>query len=359
MLRRSKAEIIKDTAVTIGVLAASTVLCLLLKAADNTSAYASMIFILSVFLISRLTNGYAYGIAASAASVIIVNYIFTFPYFELNFTLSGYPIYILSMLTVSIITSTMTSQNKQQEEVRIESEREKTRSNLLRAISHDLRTPLTAIDGVCTVMIENDSMIDADERIKLLSEIKHDSQWLIRMVENLLSVTRIDGSTSGIMKNDEAVEEVIADSAAKFKKQFPDRKLTVTIPEEFVMIPMDVILIGQVLTNLLENAAIHAGENAEINLSAKVKSDCVEFAVSDNGCGIPSVMLPHIFDGYIGRDSKNDISSKRNMGIGLSVCNTIIKAHGGTMSAENLKGGGACFKFTLPAEDERKEDKNG
>ena len=163
MLRRSKAEIIKDTAVTIGVLAASTVLCLLLKAADNTSAYASMIFILSVFLISRLTNGYAYGIAASAASVIIVNYIFTFPYFELNFTLSGYPIYILSMLTVSIITSTMTSQNKQQEEVRIESEREKTRSNLLRAISHDLRTPLTGIIGNSSTYIENYDTLSEEE----------------------------------------------------------------------------------------------------------------------------------------------------------------------------------------------------
>lgn len=342
-----------DISVTAGILLASTVLSLALKTADNTSAYASMIFILAVFLISKFTNGYVYGILSSLLGVLIVNFIFTFPYFEFNFTLSGYPVFILSMLVVSIITSTMTSQNKQQESIRIESEREKTRSNLLRAVSHDLRTPLTAIEGACSAIVENDDFISKEERIKLLNEVINDSRWLVRMFENLLSITRIDGANSKITKKSEAVEEVIADSISKFKKQFKNITVNADIPSELIMIPMDVILIEQVLMNLLENAVIHSNSATEVTICVKVKSDFVLFSVTDNGDGISHDILPHIFEGYFSKSYETSGDTKRSMGIGLSVCNTIIKAHGGTMNAENIKSGGARFTFTLPAKEEQ------
>lgn len=344
--------VLMDILLTSGILAASTLLCLILRAADNTSAYASMVFILAVFLISRFTHGYFCGIISSMLSVLLVNFVFTYPYFEFNFTLSGYPVFAFCMLIVSAITSTLTTQNKQQEETRIEAEREKTRSNLLRAVSHDLRTPLTAINGASSVLIENDDIISGEERIKLLDEIREDSHWLIRMVENLLSITRIDSENARIIKKQEAVEELIADAAAKFKKQYPECRITVSIPKELVFIPMDVMLIEQVLMNLLENAALHSQTATEIRLSAVLGEGNVEFTVSDNGSGISASVLPHIFDGYFGKSYEKNGDTKRCMGIGLSVCNTIIKAHGGVMTAHNQKSGGAVFTFTLPAGEE-------
>lgn len=342
-----------DTIKTLTILATALILCFLMRAADNTSAYASMVFILAVFLIARFTHGYIFGIAASLASVLLVNFVFTYPYFEFNFTLSGYPVFILCMLIVSFTTSALTTQKNLNEETRIEAEREKTRSNLLRAVSHDLRTPLTAINGVCSVMLENDEYISADERRKLIEDMQEDSRWLIRMVENLLSITKINGENAKIAKKHEAVEEVIADSVAKFKKQFPEYKITVSIPNELVLVPMDVMLIEQVLLNLLENAVTHSKTGTEIRLSSELKGDYIEFAVSDNGVGIPNNLLLHIFDGYFNKDYEMSSDKKRNMGIGLSVCNTIIKAHGGNMTAENQKSGGARFAFTLPLGEEQ------
>lgn len=343
---------VKDMAITLIILIAALVLCFVLKAADNTSAYASMIFIFAVFLISRFTHGYFCGIAASLASVLLVNFVFTYPYFAFNFTLSGYPIFILCMLVVSIATSTLTTQNKLSEEARIEAEREKTRSNLLRAVSHDLRTPLTSISGICSVMIENDEHISNDERKRMLSEINDDARWLIRMVENLLSITRIDSGSAKIIKKHEAVEEVVADSITKFRKQFPQCNITVVIPDELLLVPMDVMLIEQVLINLLENAVTHSKTATEIRLEVLCDGSSVKFSVSDNGVGIPSSILPHIFDGYFSRGYEQNSDKKRNMGIGLSVCSTIITAHGGHMNAENLKKGGAKFSFTLPVSEE-------
>jgi len=345
-------SIIIDTLIAIGILFSATVVCFLLKTLDNTFAYASMIFILAVFLISKFTHKYIYGIISSFAGVLIVNCVFTYPYFKFNFTLSGYPVFIMCMLVVSIITSMMTTQNKHQEKLHIETEKEKTRSNLLRAVSHDLRTPLTAIDGACSVIIENDDFISSEERIKLLKGIKDDSRWLIRMVENLLSITRIDSDSAEIVKNKEAVEEVIADTVSKFKKQFPKSNIIVSIPQELVIIPMDIILIEQVLMNLLENAVVHSKIATEIHLSVTVKDNFVEFSVFDNGLGISDSILPHIFDGYFNKAYEKNGDTKRSMGIGLSVCNTIIKAHGGVMSAKNLDTGGACFTFNLPIGEE-------
>lgn len=343
---------LKDLAVTLFILAAALLLCFLLKSADNTSAYASMLFILAVFLVSRFTHGYIFGIISSLISVLLVNFVFTYPYFAFNFTLSGYPVFIMCMLVVSIATGTLTTQNKLSEEARIEAEREKTRSNLLRAVSHDLRTPLTAISGACSVMIENDDYISADERKRLLSEITDDAHWLIRMVENLLSITRFDGGDAKIIKKHEAVEEVVADSIAKFKKQFPKNAVTVVIPNELLLVPMDVILIEQVLKNLLENAVTHSRTATEIRLEVAPEKNVVRFSVSDNGSGISEAILTHIFDGYFGRSYEQSSDKKRNMGIGLSVCNTIITAHGGEMTAENMKTGGAKFTFTLPIGEE-------
>jgi len=343
----------RDTLIALLILAATTGLCLLLQHFSGDDSYTPTIYILCVFFIARFTNGYLYGIIGSFLSVILENFLFTYPYYSFNFTLPGYPLMILSMLLVAITTATLTSQLMKQNELHIKAGKEKTRGNLLRAVSHDLRTPLTSILGASSTILENDATIPPDERLQLLEGIRDDAQWLIRMVENLLSVTRIDG-TSGtrIVKNEEPAEEVVAESVLKFHKRFPDAGVQVHIPEELVMIPMDPLLIEQVIINLLENAVLHAGSASLIELSLETGDKEALFTVRDDGDGIDAHILPHIFENGVRSMDSSNIDQRRNMGIGLSVCDTIIRAHGGRMCAANHPDGGAVFTFTLPLEEE-------
>ena len=347
---------LRDTLTTVIILSMTMVVCLLLRGFDQSNYYVSMLYVLGVFLIARNTDGYVYGIISSCISVLLVNYFFTYPYFRFNFTLTGYPITIVSMLAVSVATSTLTSQAKYSAEAKLETEREKTRSNLLRAVSHDLRTPLTGILGASSAILENDDNLTVEERLQLVHDIQDDAQWLIRMVENLLAITRVDeNGDTRVVKMEEPGEEVMEAAATKFRKLHPDWRVSVLFPEELLMIPMDAVLIEQVLMNLLENVVDH-GQNADhIQMSLIREGDTAVFTVEDNGCGIESAILPLIFSGNLSSNYGKAGDSKRNMGIGLSVCNTIVRAHNGMMEASNIKGGGARFRVILPLEDEHDE----
>lgn len=349
-----------DPLITFGLLVAAMLLSSFLKNFDGgTDNYVSLLFVLVVAIVSRLTNGYFWGIFSSVVGVVCVNYVFTFPYWELNFTMTGYPITFLTMLAVAIMVSAMTTQIKKQERLRTETERETMRANLLRAVSHDIRTPLTSIVGNTAAILENDESLSRDQQRQLLADVNEDAQWLIRMVENLLSITRISGEQTRINKEYEAVEEIVADAVHKFEKRFPNSvKVEVEVPEDVLMVPMDATLIGQVLLNLFENALFHGGGITRLHLSVQQENGFACFRVSDNGSGIPKEKLPVIFEG-IGSGAVTRTDVKKNMGIGLSVCRTIVKAHGGRMTAENLSGGGACFCFYLPIKEESEYEDQG
>ncbi|MGM9974373.1 MAG: ATP-binding protein [Clostridiaceae bacterium] len=239
-----------------------------------------------------------------------------------------------------------------QREIVVESEKEKMRSNLLRSVSHDLRTPLTGIIGATSALLDNKKYIDKETEKHLLLGIYDDSNWLIRLVENLLSVTRINESTATLVKSPEAVEEIVAESVQRIKKRFPERSIKVKVPEEFLMVPMDAVLIEQVLINLLENAIRYSGSNASILLEVYVEGSFAVFNVKDNGKGIPEDILKQLFkSSTIKKGSSSD--SSRGLGIGLSICKTIVNVHGGDIFAQNNIYGGAIFTFTLPLKEER------
>ena len=160
------------------------------------------------------------------------------------------------MLAVSIVVSTLTTQIKQQEKLRAEAEKEKMRGNLLRAVSHDIRTPLTSIVGGVNAILDSGDRMPPETQTALLTDIRTEAQWLVGVVENLLSVTRISGA-SNIHKELEAGEELLSAASVKFRKRFPEITVAIRAPEELLMIPMDAILIEQVLINLMENAALH------------------------------------------------------------------------------------------------------
>lgn len=348
---KSKRPWIRDTILFLIIQLACFGISILLQDYFHIPEQVTTAFAFGVFLISLMTNGYFYGLLASLTSVILVNYAFTFPYFAINFFISSNFFSAIVMMIIAVLTSTLTTKLKQAEAMKAESERERMRANLLRAISHDLRTPLTTIYGSSTTLLENGERFTDGQKNKLLKGIQEDSQWLVQMVENLLSITRIDAGQVQLNKTPTALDELIDAVIVKFRKRYPQQALNLELPDELVIIPMDALLIQQVLINILENAMHHGRNLTQITLRVLLRDGWAIFEVQDDGCGIAPERLDHVFTGYFETKGRPIDNAKRNAGIGLSVCATIIRAHGGTIAAENVPEGGALFRFTLQTED--------
>ena len=337
----------RDLLVSAAILLCATGACALLhQTADTIDGFASPVYVLAVLLISRFTSGYLFGLIAAVLGVIGVNYVFTYPYMAFNFTISGYPLTMFTFLVVSLVTSTLTTKTKEQDRLRMENEKVKMRADLLRSVSHDIRTPLTSIMGATSAILENPALSPAEQQ-SLLVDVRDDAQWLIRVVENLLSITRIGNESAKITKEPEAAEEVLDEAVRKFRKRFPAVSVEVHVPDELLLVPMDAILIMQVLSNLMENAVFHGETTTHIALSAQRDGPWARFYVRDNGQGIPPQKLHTLFSGALRCEDSSPGDGKRNMGLGLSVCMAIIRAHGGTLEAKNLESG-AEFSFCLP-----------
>ena len=345
----------KDFIVSMSLYLVSVICCLVLRNFDpqNDTSYVSMIFLLDVFLTALLTDGFFFSLTIAVFAVLSVDYIFTPPYWEVSFTLAGFPLTFLVMMTICVATGIVTSRAKRVSEMEREAEREKIHSNLLRAVSHDIRTPLTSIIGSTSAVLDNPDLSTEDRRT-LLQDVKQEAQWLIRVVENLLSITRIGaGEDARVTKTPEAAEEVIEGAVGKFRRSYPQIDVRVDLPEDFFLVPMDPLLIQQVLTNLLENAAVHGVTTTQVTVSLEKHGRWARFTVEDNGRGIPEPRLHNLFDGT---QSAQQGDSTRSMGIGLSVCKTVVAAHRGKIKGENKKGGGARFTVDLPLEEEEHED---
>lgn len=346
----------KDFIVSVSLYLISVVFCLVLRNFDpnNDTSYVSMIFLLDVFLTALLTDGFFFSLTIAVFAVLSVDYIFTPPFWEVSFTLAGFPLTFLVMMTICVVTGIVTSRAKKVSEMEREAEREKIHSNLLRAVSHDIRTPLTGIVGATNVLLEQDDTLTPQQRRELLKNANEEAQWLIHIVENLLSITRIGaGEDAQVTKTPEAAEEVIEGAVGKFRRRYPQIDVRVELPEEFFLVPMDPLLIQQVMTNLLENAAIHGVTTTRVVVSLEKREKWARFTVCDNGRGIPEGRLHNLFDGT---QSAQKGDSTRSMGIGLSVCKTVVAAHRGKIKGENIKGGGARFTVDLPLEEDEHED---
>ena len=348
-------QVLRDGLISFGILVLCFLVSLLMQNVVDIPEQVTTAFAFAVFLISLTTDGYFWGLAAAFVSVILVNYALTFPYFVLNFLIPSNFVSAVVMGVIAVLTSALTTKVKRQEAMRAESEKEKMRANLLRAISHDLRTPLTTIYGSSSALRENSDTLTDVQKDKMLQGIQEDAQWLVRMVENLLSVTRIDSGNVRIEKTPTALDELIDSVLLKFQKHYPKQKIELQLPEELVLIPMDALLMVQVLVNILENAVQHGHGLTKITLKVTERDGVAVFEISDDGCGIPAERLPHIFTGIFPAEQKPADNAKRNAGIGLSVCATIVRAHGGTIFAENLPEGGAMFRFTLNTEETEDE----
>ena len=324
------------------------------------SANVALIYILTIIMISYHTDKYRYGIISGIISVFFINYLFTYPFGQFSFAVSGYPFTFMVMYFISILTSATTFRMKDQarkineaEKFLAEAEKEKLRANLLRAVSHDLRTPLTSMIGASSSYLENEAALPPKEKRELVSEIYEDANWLLHMVENLLSVTRItDGGASVLKKTPEAAEEVLFDAVSTSRKRYPDLQIKTVIPDEFVTAPMDPLLIKQVLLNLIENAYFHARSTKPLECTLSSTEDAIKFCIRDYGTGIAPDRLSGIFDAVPSAPSSaaSTVDTRKGMGIGLSICKAIVNAHNGEITARNLTEG-AEFCFTIPKEE--------
>lgn len=350
-MKSSVLKHIKNLTITLVILFITFGICIALHYILNVWEHVTTLFVFAVFIISYFTDGYIYGISSALISVIAINYAFTYPYFNVDFSATVSVVSAIVMLVIAFLTSTFTTRFKQWQFLKSETEKEHMRANLLRAVSHDLRTPLTTIYGASSSIIDNYEKFNDTQKMQMLTGIKEDSEWLISIVENLLSITRIDNGNVKLVKTPTVLEELIDAVILKFKKRYPTQNIELDIPDEIVIISIDAILIEQVIINILENTIHHAKGFTKIILRVFVIDNKAIFEISDNGCGIAKEKLPNIFSGVPTMSEKMADSQKRNAGIGLSVCATIIKAHDGSISAENAKNGGAIFRFSLATEE--------
>ena len=347
--KTGKKDFIKGCVVFAVVFVAAVLICDSFRKLNVVDGYASPVFVLAVLLVSRFTEGYFFGLLTAVLSVIGVNYMFTYPYMKLNFTITGYPLTFVVFLVVATVTCTLTSRAKQNEELRLENEKQRMHGDLLRSISHDIRTPLTSIAGATSAVLESPEM-SVEERNYLLTDAKDEAQRLISIVENILSMTRISSNEEFIKLEPWDVSEIIGSVLVKFRKRYPDVHVSADLPAGVTYAEMDPLLIEQVLTNLLENAMIHGKKTGNIEIRVFTDNDDVHIEVKDDGVGFTQEALKNAFKGAVGRGTKS--YGTRNMGLGLAVCQSIIRAHGGTINAWNSKSGkGAVIGFVLKKGD--------
>lgn len=324
--------------------------CILHRVTDQNSVNTTLLFTCFLIIVSCCTTGYLYGIIYCLFTVLF--------FLKQNIVYSDCPITFAAMLTITVFISTLASHLTLQADILAQREKqlsgaemEKRRANLLRAISHDLRAPLTGIIGNSMAFLENQPCLSEQEKADLVTNIYEDSNWLISMVENLLSVTRVQDQALCISTHEESIEEVVEESLRKMEKRHPGCVIHAKIPNKFIMLPMDALLIEQVTINLLENALYHARSTEPIEFIVEDLGKEVAFTVKDYGVGIPREKLCNLFDGM---DYTDPCSADlyKGMGIGLAICKTIITAHHGTLAGKNHEHG-AEFTFTLPKTKEK------
>ena len=235
----------------------------------------------------------------------------------------------------------------QEEKIRLAMERERLRSTLLRAVAHDLRSPLTVLAGASGLLSDHTQSLTEAEKTKLAKDINEEVIWLNDLVENILSMTQIQESRLFLRKEEEVVDDVVHEAVKHITPLLNDRRLTVSLPDDIVTAPMDIKLIAQVIINLLDNAVRHTPMGSTITLTVTAAAQEVIFEIADNGPGIDPDIINTLFEGFVQKSARVS-DGRRGLGLGLAICQAVVSAHGGSITASNNPVGGAKFEFRLP-----------
>lgn len=255
---------------------------------------------------------------------------------------------VLSILGECALALESIRNAREKEEAAVLAKNEQLRANLLRAISHDLRTPLTSISGSAGNLLANYEKMDETDRVRAFTDIYDDAQWLINLVENLLAITRIEGGQVHLSQSVELMDEVVVEALRHIDRHSGEHTIRTNASDDLILAKIDAKLIVQVLINLVDNAIKYTPAGSVIEIHTEKQGQRVKVTVSDNGPGIPDEQKPHIFDMfYSGANRAAD--SRRSLGLGLALCRSIVAAHGGVISVSDNRPCGTVFTFTLPA----------
>ncbi len=236
---------------------------------------------------------------------------------------------------------------REKQRVEESARQEALRANLLRAISHDLRTPLTSISGNAAILLEDLGELGDGRKKELYASIYDDAIWLNGLVENLLTITRTENGTVKLNLQSELVSDAIEEALRHLDRNAARRKIRTELQNDLLMARMDAALIVQVLINLINNAVKYTPEDAAITIGAKAEGGMAALWVEDEGPGIPEEDRDRVFEMFY-TGVKHSPDSRRGIGLGLALCRSIIQAHGGDIAAENVQPHGTRFRFTLP-----------
>ena len=235
----------------------------------------------------------------------------------------------------------------EKEQAALQARNEELRANLLRTISHDLRTPLTSISGNASNLLSNGETLDTETRNKICTDIFDDAQWLIGLVENLLSITRIEDGRMNLQISPQLMDEVVEEALRHISRKSKEHIIITTYSDEILLADMDARLIMQVIINLVDNAIKYTQKGSRINISAYAKNSNIVVDVSDDGPGIPEQNKAQVFEMFF--TGQNQIAdSHRSLGLGLALCRTILAAHKGTLTLRDNEPHGCIFSFELP-----------
>ena len=239
---------------------------------------------------------------------------------------------------------------REKEEAAFLAQKEQLRANLLRSISHDLRTPLTSISGNASNLLSNEEKFDEETKKQLYADIYDDSMWLINLVENLLSVTKIEDGKLNIHLQAELLDELVTEALAHISRKKMEHTILYQACDDIILVKVDARMIMQIIINIVDNAIKYTQKESQIIISTKKEGNRAIVSISDNGPGIPDEMKPFIFDMFYS-GTKNVADSRRSLGLGLSLCQSIITAHGGELKLSDNIPHGAVFTFSLPIEE--------
>lgn len=320
-----------------------------------------IVYILGIVPVALLSSWIAVPVVYSALAVIIYDLLFVSPRYALDVSDQSYLLTFFLMIAIGVSVSLISfqmkaglsrSQKLNEEKMRLvaSSEAERSKTNFLRSISHDLKTPLTVISGGADLLLGNLSEI---ERNEVIIEIRDQSLFAGKLIDDLLILTKLENGSLSINKEEVPVEEVIGQSIRNVSSKKGNRIITVNLPKDLLLVSMDQTLITQVLTNILSNAIRHTSDTGKISLSVFDSGKGMIFRLINNGEAIDKAVLPMIFDMF----DNHKGPSPDEIGLGLTVAKAIVVAHGGTIEARNSPDG-VVFEFVLPKGDKDVEQKN-
>ncbi len=307
-----------------------------------------MVYLLGVVIVS-MRFGYAPSLLAAVLSVMTFDFFFVPPYFTFRVSdlrhIATFGVMFFVAVVISGLTKRVREQADEAHRARLRIEAEQLRNAVLSSVSHDFKTPLAVVTGAASTLL--DERLEPSVRRELTDTILQEAERLNRLLQNLLDMSRLDSGAVSAKKEWEPLEEVIGAALNRMESTLGGRDVVVRVPDELPLVPLDSVLIEQVLVNLLENVAKYTPGTARVTVVARMRGRDVEIEVADDGPGVPSGSEERVFDKFYRAET-----DRGGAGLGLTICRGLVAAHGGRIWLLPRNGPGASFHFTLPLESQ-------